>query len=147
MDDTQRQQSLDNKQQQLQQQKAASPAQETSSARDLGTAGGGSIPNLPDIDRDKTAHEARTNDSPQRSDATVERENADTPHDAPPTNDARAVNRHSQGNAATRDPGQPQTAMGDQDRTFGGRGADANEETIDPMTSRAPDKVNAPPKE
>ncbi len=134
MDDTQRQDAPHDDQERSQQPEGTSSTQESSAARDLGTVGGGNIP-----------HPLRS-DGEQANDGgePLKNEKRDPALQETPTNDARAVNRHSKSNVATRDPGQPQTAMGDRDSTFGGRDAGANEETSDPMISHAPDKVNSP---
>lgn len=96
-----------------------------STSRDLGTAGGGPIPG------NQTSNAGETN----ASSTTTPSSSTETTTEA---RNASATDRTGQGNIGGRNPSQPQTAMGDQDRTMSRPG----DETADPMTSRAPDKVN-----
>jgi hypothetical protein len=97
------------------------------SARDLGTAGGGSVPggdvvssgNNPATGRGAVTERAETS----RSEAA-----------------GNAINRYGEGNLGGRNPSQPQTSMGSQDA----RGHTTSQEeiqTTDPMTSRDPSKI------
>jgi len=92
---------------------------ETLAKRDLGTVGGGKIPGG-DTDKseaDGEQHESVKNSSNETSPAAIN------------TTGKQAHSRH---------PSQPQTAMGDRDASKSRPG----EEIADPMSSRAPDKIN-----
>ena len=99
--------------------------------RDLGTVGGGSIPG-------GNAYGGMS----QSSDTTDGGSPSAGAEGAP-----NASGQPQQGTLGGRNPGQTQNQpIGDQDTTFGHR--DAKEDQIsDPMTSRAPDKVNQPAKQ
>lgn len=93
--------------------------------RDLGTAGGGPIPNPVAPQPTKTI-----------TDENRENDESSTRASGP---DVNTIDPHAQSSIGGRHPAQPQTAMGDQDAAKGSRYP--GEETGDPMTSRAPDKL------
>jgi hypothetical protein len=117
--------------------------------RDLGTVGGGTIPST----SSKQESGINTSNSTVAAGGTSanQRVGAGLPTDrggltatgtaGQSTNEVNRIDRHAQGNLGGRNPGQPQTAMGDQDATRGNRGKGANEDIIDPMTSRTPEKI------
>ncbi len=130
-----------------------------SSSRDLGTAGGGSIPaggvgNSPGgiITSDSSVNGTSSSGAVPGQGATRDRgseTSTDMQEQVPETQrqgggGARSViDRTAQSSIGGRSPGQPQTAMGDQDAVAGRKEATRDFGVgVDPMTSRAPDKVN-----
>jgi len=117
--------------------------------RDLGTVGGGTIPS----NSSKTDSGINTSDSTVAAGGTSSKQTvgANLPTDrggltttgaaGESTNDVNRIDRHGQSNIGGRNPGQPQTAMGDRDKKRDNRGAGPGEDIIDPMTSRSPEKV------
>ncbi len=58
------------------------------------------------------------------------------------TNNANEIDRQAGSNIGGRNPGQPQTSMGDRDHRHSQQGRSTEESAHDPMSSRHPDKVN-----
>ncbi len=114
------------------------------SNRDLGSVGGGSIPGGNAYDGMNTSSSTAEGGSSSAS-AGSDRGNVPGMQESPGASNASG--QPYQGTLGGRNPGQTQNQpIGDQDTTFGHR--DAKEAEIgDPMTSRAPDKVNQPPKQ
>jgi hypothetical protein len=120
------------------------------SKRDLGTVGGGTIPNTDIGPRGGM----NTSDSTAEAGGTSARRNigqglptdrgglTDVGTSGESTRNANQVDRQAQSNIGERNPGQPQTSMGDRESPQGNRGRDTSEDIIDPMTSRAPDKLS-----
>jgi hypothetical protein len=115
------------------------------SARDLGTVGGGTIPSGGDIDKGSAdeAPEPGSVASQQGdvSSGTVAQQgnfHDSTIHASPGAQDAS--DQPQQGTLGSRNPGQPATAIGDQDATFGHR--DKDDTPADPMTGRLPSQIN-----
>ena len=101
--------------------------------RDLGSVGGGTVPNKGTStgstildDESVTTSSADTNDGGEASAMTSDKQ--------PET--------HDRGNIGGRNPGQVRGSSGDQDSTRGKRsGIDPHDEVADPMTSRAPGQI------
>jgi len=118
--------------------------------RDLGTVGGGTIPST----SSKRESGRNTSNSTVAAGGTSSKQTVggglptdrggltDTGAAGQSTNDVNRIDRHAQSNIGGRNPGQPQTAMGDRDTKRDNRGGKGtNEDIIDPMTSRMPEKV------
>ena len=135
-----------------QEENAAEPTvgSEGASKRDLGTVGGGTIPSTSTSPRGGM----NTSDSTKEAGGTSAERNigqglptdrgglTDVEVSGESTRNANQIDRQAQSNIGGRNPGQPQTSMGDREASHGNRGRGTNEEIIDPMTSRAPDKVH-----
>ena len=96
--------------------------------RDLATVGGGNIPG--------------NNADPTDVEKSVPAQSHGIASNAP--KNANTIDPQAQGNLGGRNPGTPQTAMGDQDATQGNR---PDTFSTEPMTSRAPDKVHSQDKQ
>ncbi len=119
------------------------------SKRDLGTVGGGTIPNTGTSPRGGI----NTSDSTAEAGGTSAERNigqglpadrgglTDVGTSGESTRNANQIDRHAQSNIGGRNPGQPQTSMGDRGTPHGKRAKGADDDTIDAMTSRAPDKL------
>jgi hypothetical protein len=115
------------------------------SARDLGTVGGGMIPsggNPPEGSVSDTPESGSV--AEQQSDVssgTITQQgnfHDSTIHASPGAVDAS--DQPQQGTLGSRNPGQPSTAIGDQDATFGHR--DKDDTPVDPMTGRLPSQIS-----
>jgi hypothetical protein len=121
----------------------------TSSHRDLGSVGGGSIPGGNSYGGMSTGN-STTDGSPSSpgvsasEGASTDRGSGNFPgmHESPGA--PSASGQSQQGTLGGRNPGQTQNQpIGDQDTTFGHRSSGPGDNPLaDPMTSRAPDKVN-----
>ena len=115
--------------------------------RDLGTVGGGSIPGGNAYRGMNASSDTAGSPSASAKGAPNDRGSTSVPgmHESPGA--PNASDQPQQGTLGGRNPGQTQNQpIGDQDTTFGHR--DSTEDQIgDPMTSRAPDKVNQPAKQ
>jgi hypothetical protein len=99
--------------------------------RDLGTAGGGTIPGSA-----TTPHNANTDNGTGDRNKMTDNGKAE--------NTVNTIDKHAQGNLGGRNPSQPQTAMGDRDPK--GQKEDRGQSDItDPMISRDPSKINQRP--
>ncbi len=119
-----------------------------STNRDLGSVGGGSIPGGNSYDGMNTSNGSPSSSgSPASEGASTDRGDNDVPGMSESPGHFNASDQPQQGTLGGRNPGQSQNQpIGDQDTTFGHRG-DKGDEIGDPMTSRAPDKVNQPKKQ
>ena len=123
-----------------------------STNRDLGSVGGGSIPGGNSYDGMNTSN-GTVNGSPSSSASSASEGSSpglgsnDVPGMSKSPGAPNASDQPQQGTLGGRNPGQTQNQpIGDQDTTFGHRNA-KEDEIGDPMTSRAPDKVNQPKKQ
>ncbi len=116
-----------------------------SSRRDLGSVGGGSIPGGNSYDGMNTSSgSSSSSGSPASEGSSPGVGSNDVPGMSKSPGAPSASDQPQQGTLGGRNPGQSQNQpIGDQDTTFGHRG-DKGDEIGDPMTSRAPDKVNQP---
>ena len=125
------------------------PSRGTTTDRDLGTVGGGTIPSA-GVGSGTSPGGMNTSDSTvgaggstARSVAgagsTTDRGNM-TNRDLT-TNAGNTVDRTAQGNLGGRDPSEPQTAMGDRDADIQ-RGHSSSTSPVQPTTSRDPGKIN-----
>lgn len=116
--------------------------------RDLGSVGGGSIPGGNSYDGMNTSSGSASSPASSASEgASTDRGDNNVPGMSESPGHFNASDQPQQGTLGGRNPGQTQNQpIGDQDSTFGHRG-DKEDEIGDPMTSRAPDKVNQPKKQ
>jgi hypothetical protein len=135
------------------QQPAGTTAGDTiASSRDLGSVGGGSVPEPrnPSMGSGESPGGMNTSNSTVDSGSTTGRgmpgAGQTTDRGSETTNDmaggrANTVDRHAHGNIGGRNPSEPGTSMGDRDSRSSKE--DRGESDIsDPMTSRHPSKVN-----
>ncbi|MFL5626020.1 MAG: hypothetical protein ACJ788_10560 [Ktedonobacteraceae bacterium] len=116
----------------------------TGRGRDLGTAGGGTIPGSETpmrpsnaADDNSTVNDGDTSGDSNRDNETVSDREVLTHSDVA----GNAIDKHARGNLGGRNPSQPQTAMGDRD-TKRDRADRGEVQITDPMTSRDPSKIN-----
>ena len=124
----------------------------TTSNRDLGSVGGGSIPGGNTYGGMNTSSSTADGSSSSASSSSgggssTDRDSTNIPGMRESPGSPNSSGQPQQGNLGGRNPGQTQNQpIGDQDATFGHRGA-IDDQMGDPMTSRAPDKVNQPEKQ
>ncbi|TME65378.1 MAG: hypothetical protein E6I59_05445 [Chloroflexi bacterium] len=135
------------------QQPAGTTAGDTiASSRDLGSIGGGSVPEPrnPSMGSGKSPGGMNTANSTVDSGSTTGRgmpgAEQTTDRGSETMNDiaggrANTIDRHAQGNIGGRHPSEPETPLGDRD-TRSGREVRGESDISDPMTSRHPSKVN-----
>ncbi|TMD67684.1 MAG: hypothetical protein E6I91_06305 [Chloroflexi bacterium] len=135
------------------QQPAGTTAGDTiASSRDLGSVGGGSVPEPknPSMGSGKSPGGMNTTNSTVDSGSTTGRgmpgAEQTTDRGSESTSDmaggrTNTVDRHAHGNIGGRNPAEPGTSMGDRD-TRKGREDRGEPDVSDPMTSRHPSKVN-----
>jgi len=130
------------------QQPAGTTAGDTiASSRDLGSIGGGSVPEPrnPSMGSGKspggmnTASGSTTGKGRPGAEQTTDR-GSETMNDMAGGR-ANTIDRHGQGNIGGRHPSEPETPLGDRD-TRSGREVRGESDISDPMTSRHPSKVN-----
>ena len=119
-----------------------------STNRDLGSVGGGSIPGGNSYDGMNTSNGSSSSSGSSVSQgASADRGDKNVPGMSESPGHFNAADQPQQGTLGGRNPGQSQNQpIGDQDTTFGHRDS-KGDEIGDPMTSRAPDKVNQPKKQ
>lgn len=119
----------------------------TGNARDLGTVGGGMVPDSATGGSGNARGGMGTPEGGATGGRTIEEEQRERGSGTPADNrsgstaaNINTVDQQASQSIGGRTPDQPQTSMGDRDpHTLGGQGT--NQDIIDPMTSRAPEHV------